>query len=140
MFEKIIDWIAGFFRGGQKQPGTVTPAGKSLPPVYYRAINIVEKPPKNEDVEAGHLYCVVSSGRMKWSLFICPCGCGSVVTLSLQPVHSPFWKLTKMNSGRPTLHPSVWRDKGCLSHFWVKDGRIFWCADTGSHPDIRKLS
>ncbi|MDM9644782.1 DUF6527 family protein [Rhizobium sp. S163] len=28
---------------------------------------------------------------------------------------------------RPTLHPSVWRNSGCRSHFWVRRGRIAWC-------------
>ena len=140
MFKEIIDWIAGFFREGRKHPDGAIPPEKSLPPVHFRAVNVVEKPPNNENVEAGNLYCIVASGKPKWSLFSCPCGCGNIVTLSLQPVHNPFWKLTKTTSSRPTLHPSVWRDRGCLSHFWVKDGRIFWCADTGIHPNSRRLS
>lgn len=140
MFKKIINWIAGLFRIEPREPGPVTPVAKPLPPVHFNTINIVDKPPKNADVEAGDLYCVVSSGKEKWSLFMCPCGCGSIVTLSLQPLHNPFWKLAKMDSGRPTLYPSVWRDKGCLSHFWIKDGRVFWCADTGCHPDLRATS
>jgi len=139
IFEKIVNWIAEFFQQGSRQPDPVKPSREPLPPIHFSTVNVVNKPPKNEHVVAGNLYCVVASGRMKWTLFGCPCGCGSVVTLSLQTVHSPFWKLTKMNYGRPTLYPSVWRDKGCFSHFWVKDGRIFWCADTGIHPSHRKI-
>jgi len=139
MFEKIINWIAGFFRGSLKQPDAVIPPRQSLPPVHFSTINIVDKPPKNDEIATGKLYCAVSVNKPKWSLFSCPCGCGDVVTLSLQSIHRPYWKLTRLNSGRPTLYPSVWRDKGCLSHFWVKDGRVFWCADTGSHPDLRQL-
>lgn len=127
MFEKIISWIIGLFREEPRETDPVTPVSKPLPPIHFQTINIVAKPPKNAEVAAGHLYCVISSRKTKWSLFRCPCGCGSVVTLSLQPIHKPFWKLTKMDSGRPTLHPSVWRNKGCKSHFWIKDGRVFWC-------------
>lgn len=140
MFKKIINWIGALFGKTPRQPGPLKPAEKPLPPVKFQAINMVGKPPKNTDVADGFLYCVVSSGKTKWSLFRCPCGCGSVVTLSLQSIHNPSWKLTKSASGRPTLYPSVWRNKDCMSHFWVKDGRIYWCADTGSHPDLRALT
>ncbi|WP_420542275.1 DUF6527 family protein [Sedimenticola selenatireducens] len=113
---------------------------RSLPPVHFARITSVQKPPKNEEIEERTLYYVAPSGKPKWSLFQCPCGCGSVVTLSLQAVHTPQWRLTKSVSGHPTLHPSVWRDKGCLSHFWVKEGRVFWCPDTGTHPDLRRFN
>ncbi|WP_368356434.1 DUF6527 family protein [Acidithiobacillus ferruginosus] len=79
----------------------------------------------------------MTADKPKWALFKCPCRCGDVVTLSLQPVHRPHWRLTRTLTGRPTLYPSVWRDKGCLSHFWLRDGRVSWCADTGSSPDLR---
>ncbi|WP_288142219.1 DUF6527 family protein [Mesorhizobium sp.] len=26
------------------------------------------------------------------------------------------------------MHPSVWRTKGCLSHFWLNDGRCRSCG------------
>jgi hypothetical protein len=140
MFKKIIDWIAGLFQGDQTKYDAEIPASKALPPVHFSTIEIVSKPPKNNEVVTGALYCTVSADKPKWSLFSCPCGCGDIVTLSLQSAHRPYWKLTKMDSGRPTLYPSVWRDKGCLSHFWVKDGRVFWCDDTGSHPDLRAFT
>jgi hypothetical protein len=107
-------------------------------PVLFHDVSVVGKSPPNEQVAAGRLYCILSANKPKWSLFQCPCGCRSVITLSLQSAHNPHWSLTRSNSGRPTLYPSVWRDKGCLSHFWLKDGRVFWCIDTGSHPDLRR--
>ena len=140
MFKKLIDWTVRFFQRDQNKYGSETPAAKLLPPVHFTAIEFVGKPPKNKTVIGGYLYCTVSSDKPKWSLFSCPCGCGDVVTLSLQSVHRPCWKLTTIESGRPTLYPSVWRDKGCLSHFWVKDGRVYWCADTGSYPDLKTLT
>jgi hypothetical protein len=137
MFKKVLMWLRGIF---QTQPTRYQGEkhARALPPIRFAQITSVGKPPKNEYVERGKLYCVVVSGRLKWSLFICPCGCGNVVTLSLQSLHSPSWALTETESGRPTLHPSVWRDKGCLSHFWIRDGRVFWCADTGTHPSLRR--
>ena len=132
MFKKIIDWFLGFFQARPINRGKK----KSLPPVHFETINVVSKPPKNQEVVPHNLYCAVSGDKPKWVLFHCPCGCGEVVTLSLQGIHKPNWALTKMDSGRPTLYPSVWRDKGCFSHFWVKGGRVYWCADTGKAPHL----
>lgn len=136
MFRTIITWVKGLFRSAD----TARAPNRSLPPVYFACTTSVQKPPRNEEIEERTLYYVASSGKPKWSLFQCPCGCGSVVTLSLQTVHMPHWRLTKSVSGYPTLHPSVWRDKGCSSHFWVRDGRVFWCSDTGTLPDLRRVN
>ena len=140
----MFRWLARKIRGitsllfpGTAPPGPPPRESKSEPPVTFPAISVVDKPPRNEEVEPGHLYCVLSGNKPKWALFQCPCACGTVITLSLQPVHNPHWRLSKTVPGRPTLHPSVWRDKGCLSHFWLRDGRVSWCFDTGNHPESR---
>ena len=94
----------------------------------------VEKPPKNIDVVKGKIYFVVSQEKPKWALFHCPCGCKSVITLSLQTIHKPHWSLTHNKENLASLYPSVWRDVGCYSHFWLKDGSISWCSDSGTKP------
>lgn len=132
LIKKIGQWLKTFFT---PSPFPETQRRKVEPPVVFSNISIVEKPPKNEGIAEKNFYYVVSKNNPKWSLFKCPCGCGAVITLSLQPVHRPHWRLMKSASGRPTLHPSIWRDTGCLSHFWVKDGRIYWCRDTASPPE-----
>lgn len=58
---------------------------------------------------------------------LCPCGCGDLIQLSLLERDSPSWRLTVDESGSPTLAPSVWRSKGCRSHFFVRDGYVIWC-------------
>ncbi|WP_425388026.1 DUF6527 family protein [Arenimonas malthae] len=80
------------------------------------------------------VYVVRGHEKLKWALFFCPCRCGVVICLSLQSVHEPHWRLTTGDLGRPTLFPSVWRDQGCLSHFFVRDGRIHWALDNGTPP------
>lgn len=57
----------------------------------------------------------------------CPCGCGDVLELMLIPEARPRWRLSIDRKQRPTLSPSVWRDTGCRSHFWLRQGRVVWC-------------
>ncbi|SDU08662.1 DUF6527 family protein [Stappia sp. ES.058] len=57
----------------------------------------------------------------------CPCGCGATIELMVIPEAKPQWSFSTDAQGRPTLHPSVWRNTGCRSHFWVRTGRIHWC-------------
>jgi hypothetical protein len=62
-----------------------------------------------------------------WSAaMVCPCGCGAVIQLSLISSDNPRWKLKDNRDGTISLHPSIWRTKGCVSHFWVKSGRVMW--------------
>ena len=138
LFRRFTAWI-GFLIS----PGHDLTRERALipkPPITYPSITSVDKPPRNEDVEPGALYFVTNGKEPKWSLFKCPCGCRSVITLSLQRVHNPHWQLSLTHAARPTLYPSVWRDKGCMSHFWIRDGRVYWCKDTGFDPRFRHAS
>ncbi len=108
------------------------------PPVAFAEITEVGAPPANDHVKAGVLYKVARNTQPKWVLFLCPCGCNNVITLSLQTAHRPHWLLYPSKDQRPTLRPSVWRDVGCFSHFILQDGRIYWCNDTGISPDVAR--
>ncbi|MGK2742260.1 DUF6527 family protein [Tepidicaulis sp. LMO-SS28] len=57
----------------------------------------------------------------------CPCGCGDTIVLQLIPEARPRWDLFQNDQGHPTLRPSVDRNAGCESHFWVRNGKITWC-------------
>lgn len=57
----------------------------------------------------------------------CPCGCKQVIELMVIPEVRPRWDLKVDATDRPTLHPSVWLQHGCRSHFWLRDGRVQWC-------------
>lgn len=58
----------------------------------------------------------------------CPCGCGHTIELLVIPEARPRWDITVNAQGQPTLSPSVWLQKGCCSHFWVRNGRVVWCS------------
>lgn len=135
VLSRITVWLRGIFSTRDSGPA---PVREPDPPILFSSIVLVDKSPRNEEIAAGQLYCVVNAEKPKWCLFKCPCGCGGVVTLSLQHMHQPHWRLSRTHADRPSLHPSIWRDKGCLSHFWLRDGRVYWCPDTGINPHLRR--
>jgi Family of unknown function (DUF6527) len=57
----------------------------------------------------------------------CPCGCGRTIELLLIEEARPRWSLSLNSEGQPTLHPSVWLQTDCRSHFLLIDGRVIWC-------------
>lgn len=83
-------------------------------------------------VRARHLYLVGDSGSTWAAAFLCPCGCGEVIQLSLMPDDRPRWTLTLHDDKTVTLYPSVWRVRGCKSHFFVRQSMVEWCGGQGS--------
>lgn len=80
----------------------------------------------------GDLVVIGVEGQyQKWACFQCPCGCGNQLRLCLSASESPSWQVKVNEVGLASLHPSVRQIKGCYSHFWLRDGEIEWCHDTG---------
>lgn len=65
--------------------------------------------------------------------FLCPCDCGELIQLSLMRDDDPSWIACGAAGGRASLHPSIWRIRGCRSHFFIKDGRVVWAKE--ARPD-----
>lgn len=139
MFKFVSVWLRSGYQKFKDFFSSEKPIEIKVVPIHFHSVTVVERPPKNKEIDSSDFYHVEFCGTPRWALFKCPCGCGAIVTLSLQRVHSPCWTLEEYQSGRPSLHPSIWRDRGCFSHFWVKDGRILWCADTGADPRLLKV-
>jgi hypothetical protein len=127
-------WPRGLRRGFSERGFDRWLARQPLPSITFPELTDVPMPPMNDGVRPGGFYRVMRKGRPKWVLFLCPCGCESVITLSLQRIHRPHWTVRRSDNKRPSMSPSVWRITGCLSHFWVYDGRVYLCNDTGSPP------
>ncbi|WP_368860638.1 DUF6527 family protein [Mesorhizobium sp. GbtcB19] len=75
------------------------------------------------------VYLIGDDGPPWAAAFICPCGCGELVRLSLVRRDSPSWVASVGKGGRADLHPSVRRIRGCRSHYFIRDGRIVWARD-----------
>jgi hypothetical protein len=82
--------------------------------------------PSAESIEEGIMVIVGGANFVKWVYFKCPCGCGDVLLLSLMKSIKPNWKLKADQFTLPTIYPSVWKNDGCKSHFWIRKGRVIW--------------
>jgi hypothetical protein len=73
---------------------------------------------------------VLGEGKHVWFVaMLCPCGCKQVLQVSLLPDAKPRWKLIEhADDGSITLQPSVWRQIGCRSHFFLRRGIVQWCS------------
>lgn len=77
----------------------------------------------------GKVY-LIGDEDMPWSAAMrCPCGCSEVIRLSLIPDDKPRWKATVLGDSTVTLAPSVWRTKGCKSHFILRQGKVIWAKE-----------
>jgi Family of unknown function (DUF6527) len=94
----------------------------------YQTVFVEDVLPKN--LRRRTLYVVQEDGFLEQAAMVCPCGCARVLQMNLLPDERPRWKLTTHSDGSATLHPSVWRQKDCRSHFWFRRGRIQWCEKT----------
>ncbi|WP_369412160.1 DUF6527 family protein [Acuticoccus yangtzensis] len=92
---------------------------------------IASRHPSPEQVVDAEVVLVVRDPSDKWACFPCPCGCGETTKLSLNPTRKPGWQIRIDRLNRPTISPSVRQTSGCLSHYWVRGGRVEWCHDTG---------
>ena len=63
---------------------------------------------------------------------LCPCGCGDIIELNLLEQTRPSWSVQQNSDGSVTVRPSVWRTKGCRSHFFVRNDRVHWVTSDAS--------
>ena len=98
--------------------------------IRFKSIKTLEKAPSNGEIGDDDFILVVYKRKKYWTLFLCPCGCGHVISLSLQSDRRPFWTVKKTRTGQPSLYPSVWQKVGCKSHFWITNGEIIWARSS----------
>lgn len=80
-----------------------------------------------DDVEPLKLYVVGSEPNLWAAAMMCPCGCKERIELNLLKAARPCWDVAVHQDGTASLSPSVWRQKGCESHFFLRNGFIRWC-------------
>ena len=94
----------------------------------YRIEFLEEEAP--EDPEQETFYIVMWAGEPWHVSMLCPCGCGEMLHMNLIPDGVPVWHLSIHQDSSISLYPSVLRNRGCHSHFWIRNDRIFWCGNS----------
>lgn len=73
------------------------------------------------------VYVIGEEGYEWTAIFVCPCGCCELVRLNLlRGDDRPTWRVSDDRQRIVTIHPSVWRNIGCKSHFTIRDGLVKW--------------
>jgi len=98
----------------------------------YRTIIVQDSLPGK--LHRRRLYIVEEDGFQEQAALVCPCGCKQILHLNLLTDERPCWQVKQHQDGTATLQPSVWRRKGCRSHFWLRSGRITWCLRDEPRP------
>lgn len=125
---KLTKWLKSFWGNNENDSDVINDRNSDK---TFLKCSYVSLPPQNKDINKNDFIVVAPSNVPKWALFKCPCKCGHVITLSLSLKKNPRWRVYVEKDGSPSLYPSVRQLSGCLSHFWVKNGKILWCVDTG---------
>ena len=64
----------------------------------------------------------------------CPCGCRENIHLNFVRGHDSVWTYRIGRDGTVTLFPSVWKNQGCRSHFFVRKGVLIWAHNFTRYP------
>ena len=95
----------------------------------YRLVRVQELPDR---LKSRRVYAEAEGVDLWFATMLCPEGCGESIHLSLVPGDYPRWHLIEHSDGTVSLQPSVWRTKGCRSHFVLQRGRVLWCHESTS--------
>jgi len=104
------------------------------PPVFIS--RVMPHHPSPNQLPEGVVVVVKDEEHEKWACLRCPGGCGEKIQLSLNPQRRPRWSVVQNRLDRPTITPSIRMTNKCACHFWVREGKVKWCADSGrKHTD-----
>jgi len=109
MFKRFLAFLSGWF-----EP-------------TYRVCRVAEKPDR---MAPRRVYVLGEEGDDWAAVFVCPCGCKADVWLNLL-AHSdgrPTWTVEGREGAKVHINPSVWRQTGCRSHFFIRKGRVVWAG------------
>lgn len=135
LIQALVNLVRGFF---YEAPQEIIDLKPISPAALFPEVLEVEKIPDSDAVSNNQFFAVVYKKKLYWTVFCCPCGCGELISLPMSEPHSPRWRLRLSKNMRPSLSPSVWRNRGCMSHFWIEDGRVNMCGNTGTPPWIAR--
>jgi hypothetical protein len=128
----MIRFACRLWRGAQQWLGSLT--SRFDPSPRLTVVRIHEMPARPSQ---RYLYIVGDRGEDWYAGMVCPCGCGALIELNLVPPGRPCWRVNERLDGRLSMSPSVWRQEGCRSHFWIRGGRIVWVRESRGNQKRR---
>jgi hypothetical protein len=118
-----MTWISEYF---QKVRARFKRSGPK-----YVAARLTEMP---ESLVTGRVF-LVGNGKPWAAAFLCPCGCGDAIRLNLLPEARPSWNVMVHKDNTVSISPSIRRDVGCHSHFWIERGYVVHAIDRRGRRD-----
>lgn len=113
LFEKLKSILLGLF----KRPKTTS--------IYvYKIVNEVS----TNKMRPGCVYIERRGDKDRWAHFVCPDGCGAPISLNLMTSRNPHWTVEYSYKSGVTINPSVWKDTGCRSHFFIRNSEVEWAG------------
>ena len=95
--------------------------------IYRYKTKVISDNPSRESIKRNTVYVVGNKEFVKWAYLRCPCGCGDTIMLNLtESTYKPSWRIKQDFIGRPTIEPSIYRQEGCHSHFYLRKGNVKW--------------
>src|ERR1700723_1237022 len=88
---------------------------------YSQIVRAHNQAEARHQLKAGVLVLVIPSEQPKSLKFLCPCGCGEIVSVNLMPGNESAWTLDYKPKRGISLWPSVWLTSGCRSHFILRN-------------------
>lgn len=86
--------------------------------VFYPRIAVVRSQASAIAKLAPGIIAIISpQNKPKSVKFLCPCGCGEIISINLIRESGRAWRLYFSEKSGISLIPSVWLDSGCESHF-----------------------
>ena len=124
---KIWSWLRQWLFKRGSVNNEVIEAGRDEDSVDEFTYQFSDDPP--EQIEYNTVYIIGEYGFYWQLLFICPCGCNDGIQLNLLSNSFPSWEYHITSKDKISIYPSIWKTKGCKSHFILRNSKIRWVND-----------
>lgn len=104
---------------------------------YSRARFVPDLESARAVVSSSSRIAVVERGGPRWVVFRCPDGCRDTLTINVDRRTKGSWRV-RLEEGKVSLAPSVWRTVGCGSHFILHESKVLFCSSDDLPPDAPK--
>lgn len=90
---------------------------------YSKVVRAHDQAEASKLLKQGVLVLVIPNERAKSLKFLCPCGCGKIISVNLMPEAGKAWRVAFEPKLGLSLWPSVWLTTGCRSHFILRHNK-----------------